>query len=114
MIKNGKEGDKVAKKQVKDSLLAQLKAKGATADYFTDLVNDYMTLWGVKDQLSTDIKERGVKFKDNSAAGNEMWKNNPSNKELVMVNKQMLALLKDLGLNEPTVDDTGGDGSDLI
>ncbi|GBD74106.1 hypothetical protein TEHN7125_2266 [Tetragenococcus halophilus subsp. halophilus] len=114
MIKNGKEGDKVTKKQVKDSLLAQLKAKGATADYFTDLVNDYMYLWDIKDMLAKDVQERGVRFKDIFSSGKEGWKNNPSNKELVMVNKQMLSLLKDLGLNEPTVDDTGGDGSDLI
>ena len=38
-----------------------------------------------------------------------MQKNNPSTKELVMVNKQMLSLLKELGLSTDKVCDTEDD-----
>ena len=103
----------MGKKEVKQSLLDQLKVKGATAAYFTDMVNDYMSLWNMKKLLAQDIEERGVRFKDQYSSGKTGWKNNPSNKEMIMVNKQMLSLLKDLGLNEPVEDDSG-DGSELI
>lgn len=68
-----------------------------------------MELWDVKTKLSADIKNRGVTYKDFSSVGIEMQKNNPSVKELVMVNKQMLSLLKELGLSTDKVCDAHDD-----
>lgn len=89
----------MTEKKIKESLLKQLEAQGASVDHFIDLINDYLSLWTVKNDLNKDIKKRGVMFVDNSSVGIKMQKNNPSVKELVMVNRQMLAILKDLDIN---------------
>lgn len=96
------------KKQIKDSLVDQLSCRGLESDHFIDMVNDYISMWQVKNFLIKDIKTRGVTFLDNSHLGTKMQKNNPSVKELVMINKQMLSVLKELGLNAATM---GGDYS---
>jgi uncharacterized protein YbaP (TraB family) len=101
----------VKRKDILESLQEQLAMKGASLDHYVDLLNDYMTLWDTKNALSTDIKKRGVVYKDVSSVGVEMWKNNPSVKELVMVNRQMLTILKELKLS--TDEMGGGDEDDL-
>lgn len=90
---------KPSKTQVKNSLMEQLAQMGANIPFFEDLVEDYMCLWDVKNGLKKDIKERGVTYKDVSSVGVEMMKNNPSTKELTMVNRQMLSILEKLGLS---------------
>jgi phage terminase small subunit len=101
----------ISRTKVKGSLIEQLALKGATKDHYIDLISDYMKLWDVKKALQEDIKVRGVTFKDYSSTGVMMQKNNPSVKELVMVNRQMLSILKELGLS---TDNAGaGDGDDL-
>jgi len=91
---------KITKREkIEFSLMEQLAIFGAMKDHYADLINDYMDFWDVKNSLIKDIKTRGITFKDFSSVGVEMSKNNPSVKELVMVNKQMLSLLKELGLN---------------
>lgn len=104
------------KTNVKKSLLDQLEKRGTVDDYLKDVVNDYMKLWEVKDALFKDIKNRGVTYKDVNSVGLPMFKNNPSNKEAIAVNKQMMSILKDLGLAIPEDRDVGADetGNDLL
>jgi len=83
-------------KLVKESLLEQLASKGASVQCFEDLISDYMSLWETKNKLIKDIKRRGVVYEDVSSVGVKMMKNNPSVKELVMVNRQMLMILKEV------------------
>ena len=91
---------KVPKRQaIEQSLMEQLALMGGNKDHYVDLISDYMGLWDVKNTLFEDIKKRGVTYRDVSSVGVEMQKNNPSVKELVMVNKQMLSVLKELGLS---------------
>lgn len=90
---------KPSKTRVKNSLIEQLTQMGANIPFFEDLVEDYMCLWDVKNGLQKDIKERGVTYIDVSSVGVEMTKNNPSTKELTMVNRQMLSILEKLGLS---------------
>lgn len=90
---------KPSKTRVKNSLIEQLTQIGANIPFFEDLVEDYMCLWDVKNGLQEDIKERGVTYIDVSSVGVEMMKNNPSTKELTMVNRQMLSILEKLGLS---------------
>jgi hypothetical protein len=99
------------RKDIKESLEEQLAMKGVPLDHYVDLIEDYMTLWDTKKALADDIKKRGVVYQDVSAAGNLMWKNNPSIKELVMVNRQMLSILKELKLS---TDDVGGGDGDAL
>lgn len=91
--------------KIEDSLLEQLALLGAMKEHYIDLIRDYMGLWEVKTALLSDIKSRGVTYNDYSSAGVMMQKNNPSVKELVMVNKQMLSLLKELGLSTSNIRD---------
>lgn len=94
---------------IQKSLLCQLEAKGAAQPHFVDLVDDYMRLWEVKEALAKDIKKRGVSYVDVSSTGVEMQKNNPSVKELHGTNRQMLMLLRELGLTTDKVDDLNVD-----
>ena len=87
------------RQSIEYSLMEQLATMGANQSHFSDLVNDYMGMWDVKNALFDDIKLRGVTYKDLSSVGISMQKNNPSVKELVTVNKQMLSVLKELGLS---------------
>lgn len=93
----------MSRASVRRALLAQLEAMGANQDHFVDLVKDYISLYDVKNKLIKDIKERGVMYTDLSSVGVEMQKNNPSVRELVNVNRQMLALLRELGISTDTV-----------
>ena len=97
--------------EVYSSLCEQLALRGASLDHYEDLLSDYMSFWDVKSELIKDIEDRGVSYKDVSAAGNIMWKNNPSIKELVGVNRQMLSILKELKLSTDVV--VHGDDDDL-
>ena len=94
---------KERRQRIEESLLEQLEMKGADTDHFVDLVRDYMSLWDVKNDLLEDIKKRGVMYKDFSSVGIEMMKNNPSVRELIGINRQMLSILKDLDINTKTV-----------
>lgn len=90
----------MTRKSVKDSLLLQLKVRGSDEEFNVDMVNDYMELWDTKKKLQNDIKKRGVVYEDYSSVGVKMKKSNQSVKELVMVNRQMLSILRELKLNE--------------
>lgn len=89
----------MSKINIKKSLMEQLKSKSANVEHFADLISDYMSFWDIKKSLQQDIKNRGVVFESKSSVGVLIEKNNPSVKELVLVNRQMLSILKDLGLN---------------
>lgn len=100
-----------SKSKVKESLLEQLRLKGADKPVFVSLVEDYMKLWATKEKLLVDINKRGIFFEDNSAAGKRMKKQNPSTKEVVAVNSQMLKILEQLGI---TTDNIAADDDDVM
>lgn len=95
--------------QIENSLLEQLAMLGAMKEHYIDLIRDYTGMWLIKKALLEDIKERGVTYDEYNPQGHLVRKNNPSVKELVMVNKQMLSLLKELGLSTSKVGDGEGD-----
>ena len=98
-------------KSIKESLEKQLVLKGANTEFFKDLIQDYVSFWSIKNKLKADIKKRGINYQDVSSAGKMMWKSNPSVKELVGVNRQMLCILNELNL---TTEETGsGEADDL-
>ncbi len=117
MIKNKKVGDKMSQKRltnkekIKISLLKQLEVKRAKVAHFENLIDDYLFLFDTKTKLQKDIRKRGVAYETTSANGYPITKQNQSVKDLVAVEKQMIALLKELGLTtdaptgEQTVDD---------
>ena len=97
--------------RIKANLLSQLKNKGAHEDAYIDLVNDYMSMWRIKNQLIADINQRGVQVKTFNSHGQEIYKKNDSIVELPKYNSQMLKLLNDLGLSAHEID--SGDDDDI-
>lgn len=91
------------RKRIKKSLQEQLAAKGADIEIFNDQINDYMTMWDLKEQLKDDIKENGLRLKYSTANGGKVEKDNPSVKQLPAVNKQMLMLLKQMDISTDNV-----------
>lgn len=87
--------------------MEQLALIGAAKPHYEDLIRDYMSLWETKKSLQKDIKDRGIVYEEYTATGIEVKKNNPSVKDLVAINKQMLSLLKELGLTTSKVGDDG-------
>lgn len=101
----------ISKKIVKESLIEQLIRKGADVAVFKSLIDDYVRLWETKERLLKDIKTRGIFFEDYSSAGKKMQKQNPSTKEAVLVNAQMLKILDQL---EITTEKIISDDSDVM
>ena len=96
---------------VRESLVAQLIARGGMVEHFEDMINDYMSLWDTKMKLISDIRKRGIIYEGLSSVGKMITKENTSVKTLLMVNKQMLMILHELGL---TTDEAySDDGDDL-
>lgn len=100
------------RKEIESSLLSQLQKKGADEAHFLDLVKDYMAMFEIKEKLEKDIKKRGISYTEPSASkGIEISKQNPSVKDLIMVNRQMLAILDRLQITtEKTI---GGEYEEL-
>lgn len=92
------------RKEVKKSLIEQLRNKGADIALFTDQIEDYMAMWDLKEQLKDDIRDTGLRTRDG--------KDNASPKQLPIVNRQMLALLKILGISTDNII-RDGEGDDL-
>lgn len=83
---------------IKNDLLNQLDCMKIKGKHYSDLVEDYMSLWITKNLLVQDIKSRGVSIRWNNGGGQKGRKKNDSVSELTKVNAQMLKLLNDLGL----------------
>lgn len=104
---------KISRKEVFESLMQQLAQKGGSVECFEDMVARYMQYWDIEKKLLADIRKRGITYEDVSSVGVKMMKNNPSVKEAVMVNRQMLMILKELGLSAVEAGAGGGDEGDL-
>lgn len=90
----------------------QLSARGADIDLFNDQIQDYMTMWDLKEKLKDDIEEHGLRMKYLTANGGYAEKDNPSVKQLPLINKQMLMLLKQLDISTEKVVKDGEDADD--
>lgn len=102
------------RKRIKKNLEIQLAAKGADVDLFRDQVGDYMSLWDLKNRLIDDIEEHGLRMLYTAANGGQVEKDNPSVKQLTVVNKQMLMLLKQLDISTDKVYKEGDDNGDEL
>lgn len=85
-------------KKIRSDLLDQLERKGIYGKQFEDLVEDYMSLWIIKNMLINDIESRGVSVIYNHGGGQKGYKKNDSIAELNKTNGQMLKLLNELGI----------------
>lgn len=109
MIQNMKKGGKA--KRIRENLLEELKKGGNLTEYYTDLTDDYISLWTTKELLKKDIEERGVRIRYDNGGGQKGMKKNESVEQLIKINAQMLKLLAELGIT-PSVVGYGGAGTD--
>ena len=91
---------KVTQKQVRESLLEQLRLQNKTSEFYGDLVNDYVKYWSLKNKLITDINKKGLRYKTVNGNGIEVEKPNESVTNLPKITTAMLKILNDLNLKE--------------
>lgn len=90
--------------QIKKGLLKQLSDDGVIGEHYTDMIDKYLTMWDMAEELEEDFRTEGVKIFTNTGS-----KINPSVPEYSKTNNQMLRLLSEMGLkpvrHEPEEDD---------
>lgn len=91
------------KKTIREALVHQLQAKGADKEHFLSLIEDYCWYWEQHHAMQKDIKKRGRTYEALSSQGKKYEKDNPSVKNAQLYSKQMLAILKELGLTTSSV-----------
>jgi phage I-like protein len=97
-------------KEIKESLIQQLIAKGADVTLYRALIDDYMWFNQQLHQMQTDIRRNGRTYTATSAAGKDYEKDNPSVKNALLYSRQMVAILSALELDTKTV--VGGTKAD--
>lgn len=98
----------IKQKDIKKDLIEQLNKNGVFGNHYMDLINDYMEMWKIKNQLIKDIKKRGVVTEYKNGENQFGFKKNDSIPELNKTNAQMLKILNELGLRATDIeaDDT--------
>lgn len=91
-------------KRIKEELIKQLEEKGSNVECSLGLIEDYIWMFNQVKEMKKDIKINGIRIKSRSASGYETEKDNPSIKNIVMYNKQMLNILKQLGIDNSDYD----------
>lgn len=89
------------RKRIETDLNKQLKEKEIKGTHYEDLVQDYLSMWDLKNKLIDDIESKGVKV-----SGMHGPKSNPAINDLNKTNAQMLRILSELGL-KASPDDVG-------
>lgn len=103
-----KEGEFVSKKSsneqteiFRQDLLDQLERNGTVGSYYNDMVEDWLTYWKAKQELTEDIKKRGSKIVKLDSRGQKQIVNNESIEIMIKMNVQMQKNLEFLGLKPP-------------
>lgn len=94
----------MTKKEMRDSLLEQLRLQNKTSDFYEDLVNDYLDYWSLKKKLIADIRKKGLRYETVNGNGITVEKPNESVNNLPKITAAMLKILNDLNLKEPLSD----------
>ncbi len=116
MEKEKKEREKIVKEKVdiiREDLKNQLLAQNKFGKQFDDMVEDYIFLVKLKEELQYDIKSNGIRYFTTTGNGFTSSKPNESVPNLLKVNGQMLKILQDLELKAPE-ENSGGEGDDLL
>lgn len=94
---------------IKECLLRQLEDNNSIELQYKDLVNDYMSLWKIKNSLIEDIENRGVTVPWSNGKVQSGHKKNESISELLKTNAQMLKILNELNLKPFVIKDNDDD-----
>lgn len=94
-------GSSLTKTEIKESLIKQLELRGMSADFYKDMIEDYVYYWSLKKKLISDIKQKGLRYKTINGNGVEVEKANESVVNLQKTTATMLKILADLKLKDP-------------
>lgn len=101
----GKIKPETIRKRVEKSLKQQLVSKGTDVEIFKNMIDDYMRLWDLKEMYFEDVKENGLRVDG---------KENTSPKQIPIVNRQMLAILKQMDITTDNVVREDGEDNDAL
>lgn len=94
----------MTQKAMKESLIRQLELREMKAEFYTDLIDDYVYYWSLKKKLITDIKAKGLRYETINGNGVTVEKANESVVNLQKTTATMLKILADLKLKEPILE----------
>lgn len=95
------------REKIKNDLIEQLENNGNDGEHIIDLVEDYMSLWDIKNELIADIEEKGVQIRYQNGENQFGYRKNDSVTNLHKTNTQMLKILDHLGLKPSRHEDKG-------
>ncbi|MFK3938933.1 P27 family phage terminase small subunit [Alkalihalobacillus sp. NPDC078783] len=81
------------RKRIENDLTSQLNDKKIVGNHYSDLIQDYLSLWDLKCDLIDEIEENGIQI-----MGMHGPKSNPSINDLHKTNDRMLKILDSIGL----------------
>ena len=91
---------KLTEKRIRESLVKQLERRGMSAEFYEDLINDYVHYWNLKKDLLADIEDKGLRYETINGNGVRVEKANESVVNLQKTTSIMLKILTDLKLKE--------------
>lgn len=91
----------MTQKAMKESLIRQLELRGMKAEFYMDMIDDYVYYWSLKKKLITDIRAKGIRYETINGNGVTVEKANESVVNLQKTTATMLKILADLKLKEP-------------
>lgn len=91
----------MTQKAMKESLIKQLELRGMKAEFYMDMIDDYVYYWSLKKKLITDIRAKGLRYETINGNGVTVEKANESVVNLQKTTATMLKILADLKLKEP-------------
>lgn len=74
---------------------------GMNAEFYKDMIDDYVYYWSLKKKLISDIKSKGLRYKTINGNGVVVEKTNDSVVNLQKTTATMLKILADLRLKDP-------------
>lgn len=91
----------MTKTEIKNSLVKQLELRGMNAEFYMDMIDDYVYYWTLKKKLISDIRNNGIRYSMVNGNGIEVEKPNESVVNLQKTTATMLKILADLKLKDP-------------
>ena len=91
----------MTQKAMKESLIRQLELRGMKAEFYMDMIDDYVYYWSLKKKLITDIRAKGLRYETINGNGVTVEKAKESVVNLQKTTATMLKILADLKLKEP-------------
>lgn len=97
--KSKKELEKEKRENIKKSLKEQLERRSGLTAYNSNLIDDYMEYYDLKEKMLRDIKNRGLVITQMTGNGFEKQIVNENVAEVQKITRLMLKILTDLELN---------------